>query len=430
MNDRAPARPVEDGRESDNPCADPSARRIRPAGGIAAVVLAGGQGSRLAPLTAEQAKPAVAFGPQHRIIDFALSNLCNSGLDPIHVLIQHNARSIKDHLRLAWQPLIGPGAVRPIEPRGRLFKGTADAVRQSIDLLGLEADGLVVIFGADHIYRMDVNQMIDFHLAHGADATVAALPVPREEARDFGVIGCDRDGRVESFLEKPDDPPAMPNDPTQALASMGNYVFTTECLRRALREPVGREEPDFGRHVLPRLLREAGRVYAYDFASNRVPGTTQRGQSAYWRDVGTVDAYFGASLDILGPDPVFDLANPQWPIRMAARSWPPARLVRSLLSNTQVGAGVLIRGAQLQDSIIRRAAVVHDGAELDQCIVMDRATIGKGAQLRRAIVDRNAVVPPHARIGFDPEHDARYWTVTPQGVTVVAPNARTAAASA
>ncbi len=401
----------------------------RPAEHAFAVVLAGGQGSRLAPLTMEQAKPAVPFGPQHRIIDFALSNLFNSGFGAIHVLVQHNAASIKDHLRFAWQPLTERGVVNIVQPRERVFKGTADAVRQSLDMLALDPDGLVVVFGADHVYRMDVNQMIDFHRAHAADVTVAALPVPRGEAHAFGVIGCDRHGRIESFLEKPEDPPGMPDEPSKALASMGNYVFNARCLLEALREPVGREEPDFGHDVLPRLLRQGSRVYVYDFTSNRVPGSPSHEQPAYWRDVGTVDAYFRANLDTLGPEPAFDLFNPQWPIRMAARSWPPARLVRSALSNSHVGAGALIRGAQVRDSIVRRAAIVHDGAELEQCVVMDHGSIGKGAQLRRTIVDRNAVVPPNARIGFDPERDARFWTVTPEGVTVVAQAARAQAAT-
>lgn len=401
----------------------------RPAERASAVVLAGGQGSRLAPLTIEQAKPAVPFGPQHRIIDFALSNLFNSRFGAIHVLVQHNAGSIRDHLRLAWQPLTEWCTVNIVPPRERLFKGTADAVRQSLDVLALEPDGIVVVFGADHVYRMDVNQMIDFHRAHAADVTVAALPVPRSEAHAFGVIGADRDGRIESFLEKPQDPPGMPDEPSKALASMGNYVFNARCLLEALREPVGREERDFGHDVLPRLLRQGSRVYAYDFTSNCVPGTPAHGQPAYWRDVGTVDAYFRSNLDTLGPEPVFDLSNPQWPIRMAARSWPPARLVRSSLRNSHVGAGALIRGAQVRESIIRRAAIVHDDAELDQCVVMDHGNIGKGARLRRTIVDRNAVVPPNARIGFDPEHDAHFWTVTPEGVTVVAPTARAMAAT-
>jgi glucose-1-phosphate adenylyltransferase len=393
------------------------------------VVLAGGQGTRLAPLTMDQAKPAVPFGPQHRIIDFALSNLYNSGFGPIHVLVQHNAGSIKDHLRLAWQPLMRRNALKTMQPRGSVFKGTADAVRQSLDALALEPGGLVVVFGADHVYRMDVRQMIEFHVARAADVTVAALRVPRSEARSFGVIGCDLDGRIGSFLEKPRDPPAMPDEPSKALASMGNYVFSTDCLLRALREPAGREEPDFGHDVLPRLLREGSRLYAYDFASNRVPGTPPY-EPAYWRDVGTIDAYFYANLDTLGAQPLFELSNPHWPIRMAARSWPPARLVRSTLRNSHVGPGALIRGAQVRDSIVRRAAIVQDDAELEQCVVMDHGNIGKGARLRRTIVDCNAVVPPNARIGFDPEHDARYWTVTPEGITVVAHAARAAAITA
>jgi glucose-1-phosphate adenylyltransferase len=393
------------------------------------IVLAGGQGTRLAPLTADQAKPAVPFGPQHRIIDFALSNLYNSGLTMLHVLVQHNARSIRDHLRLVWQPLASHGSLNVVQPRGRPFSGTADAVRQSLDLLALDPDGLVVVFGADHVYRMDVNQMLAFHRARAADVTVAALPVPRQQARAFGVIGCEGDGRIASFLEKPEDPPAMPGDPDRAFASMGNYVFSARALLHALREPLGRSEPDFGHDVLPRLLRTGLRLYAYDFGCNRVPGVSD-GQTAYWRDVGTVDAYFDASLDTLGPQPAFDLTNSEWPIHAASRSWPPARVVRSQLRNSHVGAGALIRGARLHDCIVRRAAAIEDDADLSECIVMDNCRIGKGARLRRAIVDCNAVIPAGARIGFDPEHDARLWTVTAQGITVIAQSAPAAAASA
>jgi len=345
-------------------------------------------------------------------------------------LVQHNARSIKDHLRLVWQPLAAKGSVSTIQPRGRLFKGTADAVRQSLDVLALDPECLVVVFGADHIYRMDINQMLDFHRSRDADVTVAALPVPCSHARSFGVIGCDQAGRIESFLEKPADPPGMPEDPSRSLASMGNYVFSARALEQALREPLGRQEPDFGHDVLPRLLRTGRRLYAYDFASNRVPGIGTHEDEAYWRDVGTLDAYFDASLDTLGPQPVFGLANEQWPIHAAARSWPPARLVRSHLANSHVGAGALIRGARVHDCIVRRAAAIEDGAELDQCVLMDHCRIGKGARLRRTIVDCNAVVPPNARIGFDAEHDARYFTVTSGGITVVAQDARAAAASA
>ena len=418
-----PAEEIASGRPAD------LLRKLKTPVPVVAVVLAGGQGTRLAPLTVEQAKPAVPFGPQHRIIDFALSNLVNSGIAPLNVLLQHNAGSVKDHLRRVWQPLNG-NFVNTIEPRTRPFRGTADAVRQSLDRLAIHPDALVAVFGADHIYRMDVRQMIAFHLACDADVTLAALPVPRSEAHAFGVLGCDGDGRILSFLEKPQDPPPMPGDPDKSLASMGNYLFRGRCLLDALREPAGCEEPDFGHHVLPRLLRQGLRLYAYDFTTNRVPGVRPYEQPAYWRDVGTIDAYFRSSLDTLGTEPRFDLGNDAWPIRMAAHSWPAARLVRSHLSNSRVGPGALVRGAEVRDSIVRRAAVVHDDAELEQCVVMDHGTIGKGARLRRTIVDRNAVVPPNARIGFDPEHDARYWTVTPEGITVVAPARRATAARA
>jgi glucose-1-phosphate adenylyltransferase len=275
----------------------------------------------------------------------------------------------------------------------------------------------VLVFGADHIYRMDVRQMLDFHRDHNADVTVAALPVPRQEARAFGVIGCDHDGRIRSFLEKPDDPPAMPGDPTRSFASMGNYCFRADALVAAIHECAGIDDLDFGRHVLPRMLAQGRRLHAYDFATNRIPG--QRDAGGYWRDVGTLDAYFDATLDTLGAHPQFELGDPSWPIRVAGRTWPRARLLRAEVRDAQIGPGALVRDARISGSVIRRAATVDEGAELDNCIVLDGARIERGARLRRVIVDRNAHVPAHARIGFDRDEDGRLHLVTPSGITIV-----------
>jgi len=387
---------------------------------VVGILLAGGQGTRLAPLTKHRAKPAVPFSARHRLIDFALSNLVNSGIPSIYVLLQHHSRSVRDHLRSAWHGLPTGGVIRSIQSTDRPFLGTADAVRRSLDRLQIRSADLVVIFGADHVYRMDVRQMLAFHREHRADATIAALPVPRNEARAFGVIGCEAQGRIASFLEKPADPPAMPGDPTRAYASMGNYCFSAGALLRALKDCDDIEELDFGHHVLPRMVARGRRVYAYNFASNRIPGIAADSVCGYWRDVGTLDAYFDATLDTLGTRPVFEMDRAEWPIRAMSHGWPDARLLRAELSDAHIGRGALVRDARIASSVVRRGACVEEGAELDQCVVLDGARVGKGARLRRAIVDRNAVIPANACIGFDHAEDAARWTVTPAGVTVVA----------
>lgn len=386
---------------------------------VVGIVLAGGEGTRLAPLTARQAKPAVPFGARHRIIDFALSNLVNSGIRSLYVLVQHHGRSVSDHVRSAWHTVPDHGFVNIVQPSGRSFRGTADAVRQSLERLQVHSADLVLIFGADHVYRMDVSQMIAHHRACRADVTVAALPVPRDDARSFGVIDCDADGRILGFLEKPSDPPTMPGRPNHCFASMGNYCFTASALLRAMQTPTDIQELDFGRHVLPRMLQERRRVFAYDFNTNVVPGLIDHESAGYWRDVGTLDAYFQSTLDTLGDQPAFELDNPLWPIRLSRRAWPPARLVRAQLHNAQIGAGALVRDAAVTDSVVRRAALIDEDADVQRCVVLDGATIGKGARLRNVIVTQGVAIPPQARIGFDPELDRRLWTVTSTGLTVV-----------
>lgn len=384
---------------------------------VVGVVLAGGQGTRLAPLTRSHAKPAIPFAARHRIIDFALSNLVNSRISSVYVLLQHHARSVRNHLRAVWHTVPGQGLIQPLQPVDGAFRGTADAVRQSLDRLQVRSADAVLIFGADHVYRMDVQQMLDAHRRTNADVTVAALPVPKEDAHAFGVIGCDADHRIRSFLEKPANPPSMPGDSGRALASMGNYCFSAEALLRAMRECSEIDDLDFGRHVLPQMLRRGRRVYAYDFGRNRIRGTSE--DTGYWRDVGTLDAYFDATLDTLGIRPRFELDDRTWPIRTRGRSWPGARLLRVEISDTQIAPGALVRDARIANSVIRRAAVIDEGSDLDRCIVLDGARIDRGAQLRRVIVDRNVHIPAHARIGFDPEQDARHHLVTPSGITVV-----------
>ncbi|MBU1190867.1 MAG: glucose-1-phosphate adenylyltransferase [Gammaproteobacteria bacterium] len=392
---------------------------------VVAFVLAGGQGSRLYPLTAERSKPAVPFGARYRIIDFALSNLINSGIRAVYLLVQYKAQSLIEHVRKAWEisPLLPDQFVTVVPPQmdehSQIFRGTADAVYQSLRLIKLYRPDLVVVFGADHIYRMDVRQMIWFHREHQADVTVSALPVPLAQASSFGVIAADSDGRIQEFQEKPAQPRSMPNDPTRAYASMGNYIFNARVLVQALIEAHERGETDFGAHVLPRLLR-THRLYAYDFTTNDVPGLRPYEERGYWRDVGTIDAYFDCHKDVSGEDPRFDAFNPQWPIYSSNYQGPVARILGGDIDNSLFGAASMVcRGSRVHNSIIRREAVVETGAELDDCIIMDYARIGAGSKLRRVIVDRHNHIEPGTVIGYDTEADRKRYHVTPGGVVVI-----------
>ncbi len=392
---------------------------------IVAFVLAGGQGSRLHPLTAERCKPAVPFGARYRIIDFVLSNLINSGIRAVYLLVQYKAQSLIEHVRKSWQvsPLLPDQFVTVVPPQmdvdSPVFHGTADAVHQSLRLIKLYNPDLVAVFGADHIYRMDVRQMVLFHREHGADVTVSALPVPIAQAGGFGVIDADADGRIREFQEKPAQPRAMPNDPTRAYASMGNYIFSTDVLVKALVEARRNGETDFGRDVLPRLLGTQ-RLFAYDFTSNNIPGLKPYEEQGYWRDVGSIDAYFATHKDVIGEAPRFDAFNPQWPIFSSNYQGPVARILGGDIDNSLLGAASMIyRGTRIHNSIIRREAVVEEGADLEDCIVMDYTRIGAGARLRNVIVDRHNMIAPGDRIGFDPEEDRRRYHVTPGGVIVI-----------
>ena len=392
---------------------------------IIAFVMAGGQGARLQPLTAARSKPSVPFGSRYRIVDFVLSNLVNSQVKTIYLLVQYKSQSLIEHVRKAWtiSPLLQSQFVTVVPPQMRTgeqwFQGTADAVHQNINLIEEHRPDLVVVFGADHIYRMDIRQMVDFHRERRADVTIAALPVPLREASAFGVIAADADGRIHAFEEKPAHPTPLAADPTQAYASMGNYVFDTEVLLRALRETQAAGETDFGHHVLPRLLH-THRLYAYDFATNEVPGIQSYEQRVYWRDLGTIDAYFDAHKDVLGGQPVFDVFNPEWPIFSSGYQGPVARILGGEIKNSLLGAATVIHdGARIANSIIRREAVIEADAVLENCIVMDYVRVGRGAHLRNVIVDRHNCIEAGERIGLDPEQDRKRFTLSPGGVTVV-----------
>jgi glucose-1-phosphate adenylyltransferase len=389
-----------------------------------AMVMAGGQGARLMPLTDTRSKPAVPFGARYRIIDFVLSNLVNSGIYTIYLLVQYKSQSLIEHVRKAWiiSPLFPDQFVTVVPPQMRdghgWYAGTADAVCQNMNLIETQHPDLVLVFGADHVYRMDVSQMIAFHLEREAEVTVAALPVPAAQSRRFGVIAADGDGRITGFQEKPARGVPIPGDPSRVYGSMGNYLFNAACLVRALRDAHHHGETDFGGHVIPRLLA-SHRVFAYDFATNAIPGIKPHEEHGYWRDVGTIDAYFAAHQDVLGQEPRLDLFNPQWPLYSSNYQGPVARVNRGAIENSLLAAASVIEDARVTNSIIRREAVIEPGAEIEDCIIMDYVRVCSGARLRHTIVDRHNRIDRDTRIGFDPAEDGARYSVSPGGVVVV-----------
>jgi glucose-1-phosphate adenylyltransferase len=391
---------------------------------IVAFVMAGGEGKRLRPLTTERCKPAVPFGGRYRMVDFVLSNLINSEIRSIYVLVQYKPQSLIEHVRKGWtiSPLLPDQFVTVVPPqmeKGSMrFQGTADAVYQSINLLRIHHPGVVAVFGADHIYRMDVRQMVRFHFQHDADVTVAARPVPIEQASSFGILAVDDDGRIRGFEEKPQKARPLPSDSAHALASMGNYLFNAGVLIEALQESHARGETDFGHHVLPRLL-DSHRVYAYNFSDNQVPGIKSYEEPGYWRDVGTLDAYFEAHKDVLGLKPRFDAFNPQWPIFSSHYQGPVARVLDSRIDNSLLGSGTIVNDASVRNSILRREAVIEPGVELEDCVIMDYVRVCRGTRLRRVIVDRHNIIEADSEIGFNAAADRARYQLTPGGVVVV-----------
>lgn len=391
---------------------------------VLAMVMAGGQGSRLDPLTAERSKPSVPFGSRYRIIDFVLSNLVNSEIYSIYLLIQYKSQSLIEHVDTAWGYANGYKGqfITLVPPQMRKgdewFQGTSDAVFQNINLIKKHAPEMVAVFGADHVYRMDVRQMIDFHRQHSAHVSVAAIPIPLSKATSFGVIDTDNDGRISGFLEKPENPPPMPSDPTQSYGSMGNYLFETDVLLTALHEAKERGENDFGRHILPRLIH-SHRVYAYNFADNRIPGIYSYEEQPYWRDVGDIDTYYAAHHDVLGGEPKFNLFNPQWFINSGNYQGPSPRILSGDIEDSVIGAGSLIKCARIRNTILRREVVLEENVDLEDCVIMDYTIIRNGSQLKRVIVDRHNEIASHTRIGFDAAEDRACYHVSKGGVVVL-----------
>ncbi|WP_328911808.1 MULTISPECIES: glucose-1-phosphate adenylyltransferase [unclassified Streptomyces] len=389
---------------------------------VLGIVLAGGAGKRLMPLTADRAKPAVIFGGTYRLVDFVLSSLVNGGILRICVLTQYKSHSLDRHVTTTWRmsSLLG-NYVTPVPAQQRLgphwYLGSADAILQSLNLVHDEQPDYIAVFGADHVYRMDPRQMLAQHVEHGAGVTVAGIKVPKAEAGSFGVITPAADGfRVERFLEKPSDPPGLPGDPDRVFASMGNYLFTTKTLLDALHEDA--EDPrsvhDMGGSILPRLT-EQGVAQVYDFDRNHVPGETAR-DHGYWRDVGTLDAYYDAHMDLISDRPAFSLYNRRWPIYTHPGQLPPAKIAAGgIVGESVISPGCVIRG-QVTRSVLSPGVIVDAGAVVQGSVLHDNVRVGRGAIVRGAVLDKNVDVPPGATIGVNPDRDRELYTVSAAGV--------------
>ncbi|HZJ04843.1 MAG TPA: glucose-1-phosphate adenylyltransferase [Nocardioidaceae bacterium] len=394
---------------------------------VLGIVLAGGEGKRLMPLTIDRAKPAVPFGGSYRLIDFALSNLVNAGYLKCAVLTQYKSHSLDRHIALTWRmsTLLG-NYVAPVPAQQRRgpqwYLGSADAIYQSMNLIIDEYPEIIVVFGADHVYRMDASQMVQAHVETGAGVTVAGIRVPRREATEFGVIKTAEDGvTISEFVEKPADPPAVVGSPDESFASMGNYVFSADVLVQALEQDAANPNSrhDMGGDIIPMLV-EAQQACVYDFNRNVVPGSTPRDRE-YWRDVGTLDSYHEAHLDLVSVNPVFNLYNTDWPIFTSHAQLPGAKFVEDATARDSiVCSGSIVSGASVDSSVIGTNALVSDGASVERSVILDNVTIGRGAVIRNAILDKNVLVPDGAQIGVDHEADrARGFTVSEGGVTVL-----------
>jgi len=403
---------------------------------ILAFVMAGGKGTRLEPLTRNRCKPAVPFGGRFRIIDFVLSNLINSGIYSVYVLTQFKSQSLVEHIQEAWSigGVLRDHFVVPVPAQQKTgeywYRGTADAIYQNLNLVNDFDPDLVAVFGGDHVFLMDVGHMVDYAHAKKAGVVVACLPYPVNQAHSFGVVRIDESWRITGFDEKPANPQPIPGQPDLALVSMGNYLFEPELLQRTLDEDGERKDSDhdFGKTILPQLLAQGVPVYAYDFRRNAIPGLTEGSNAAYWRDVGTLDSYFEASLDLRAVQPELDLYNSQWPIRTGRSALPPPKFVHNV--GERVGTalqsivceGTILSGGVVENSLIGRGCRIHSYSHVDQGVVMDYTEIGRGARIRRCIVDKRVVIPANDRIGYDPELDRKRFTVTESGIVVIPKN--------
>lgn len=399
---------------------------------VLVMILAGGEGRRLYPLTMDRAKPAVPFGGKYRIIDFVLNNFTNSGLYKIKVLTQFKSDSLNRHIARCWpMPPFLNQYVELVPAQMRMgqewYRGTADAIYQNLNLIYDEMPSLVCVFGGDHIYKMDVGQMLEYHKMQSADLTIAAIPVPVEQASEFGIIEVDNLYRVTGWQEKPKQPKEMPDRPGYALASMGNYIFNREVLVEELTEDADRvtSQHDFGKNVIASMIQKGRRVFVYDFATNIVPGQTES-ERGYWRDVGTVDAYWEANMDLVAIEPVFNLYHREWPIKTYSYQAPPAKYIfndaerRGFATDSIVSDGCIISGGRLVRCVLSPYCRVNSFSLVEDSILMHGVNIGRHAQIRRTIIDKYVEIPPYTRIGYDREEDeARGFYVSEGGITVV-----------
>lgn len=402
------------------------------------MILAGGEGKRLYPLTKDRAKPAVPFGGRYRIIDFVLNNFINSGFFKIKVLTQYKSDSLNKHITRGWalSPFLNQYVdLAPAQMRtgSDWYRGTADAIYQNVFHITDEDPDYVCIFGGDHIYKMDVSQMLDFHKEKGADLSISAIPIPISEAHEFGIIEVDDDWKLINFVEKPQyTPKSIPGNPDMCLASMGNYIFNKEILLDALNrdEEIQDSSHDFGKNVIPMLLKDNKKIYIYNFNNNSFPGMsdTERG---YWRDVGSIDAYWQANMDLLAYDPELNLYSQDWPLRTFNYNYPPAKFIWEegervgMATNSMVSEGCIVSGAGLSRCVLSPKVKVNSYSQISESILMENVEIGRHSKIKRAIIDKNVVVPPHSRIGFNREDDIkRGFHVSPNGVTVVPKGAK------
>lgn len=398
---------------------------------VLAIILAGGKGERLHPLTLHRAKPAVPFAGKYRIIDFTLSNCINSNIRRIAVLTQYKSASLERHIRMGWDIFNRElnEFIITIPPQQRIdeqwYQGTADAIYQNIYFVEAEKPDYLIVLSGDHVYKMDYSQMLAFHLETGADATVGALEVPIKEAGSFGVIQVDKTSRITGFLEKPKDPPPVPHNPTVAFASMGIYIFNTKDIVRRLKEDAKNSTSahDFGKDLIPSMVGDGGKVFAYNFQDEN------KKEAKYWRDVGTIDAYWEANIDLAGVEPLFNLYDPDWPVRTYQGQFPPAKFVFAQMQkggrlgvalDSIVSGGCIISGGRVQNSVLSANVRVNSYAEVTDSVVMEYVNIGRHCKIRRAIIDKGVDIPQGTMIGYDLEEDRKRYTVTESGIVVVA----------
>lgn len=402
------------------------------------MILAGGEGKRLYPLTKDRAKPAVPFGGRYRIIDFVLNNFINSGFFKIKVLTQYKSDSLSKHITRGWplSPFLNQYVdLAPAQMRTGMdwYKGTADAIYQNIFHITDEDPDYVCIFGGDHIYKMDVSQMLDFHKEKNADLTISAIPIPIEEASEFGIIEVDNDWKLTNFVEKPQyTPKSIPGNPNMCLASMGNYIFDKDVLLDAIERDAKLENSnhDFGKNVIPMLLNEGKRIFVYNFAQNTFAGMSER-EKGYWRDVGSIDAYWQANMDLLDYDPELNIYSQEWPLRTFNYNYPPAKFIWEvdervgMATNSMVSEGCIVSGGGLSRCILSPKVKINSFSQISDSILMENVEVGRYSKIRRAIIDKNVIIPPNTNIGFDKaEDEARGFHVSAGGITVVPKGAK------